>query len=107
MFIHKDIIIVFLFLFFILLILLGILIKDLRIVSKLIQDFKGNTIRSDKVFLFNLFQPIIFNLNLIIKNLNEKSKYSRLRIFFYDYFFKFFPDPLLIIDQNNLIIDMN
>ena len=107
MFIHKDIIIVFLFLFFILLILLGILIKDLRIISKLIQDFKGNTIRSDKVFLFNLFQPIIFNLNLIIKNLNEKSKYSRLRIFFYDYFFKFFPDPLLIIDQNNLIIDMN
>ena len=107
MFIHKDIIIVFLFLFFILLILLGILIKDLRIISKLIQDFKGNAIRSDKVFFFNLFQPIIFNLNLIIKNLNEKSKYSRLRIFFYDYFFKFFPDPLLIIDQNNLIIDMN
>ena len=107
MFIHKDIIIVFLFLFFILLILLGILIKDLRIISKLIQDFKGNAIRSDKVFFFNLFQPIIFNLNFIIKKLNEKSKYSRLRIFFYDYFFKFFPDPLLIIDQNNLIIEMN
>ena len=107
MFIHKDIIIVFLFLFFILVILLGIFIKDLRVISKSIQDFKGNAIRSDKVFFFNLFQPIIFNLNLIIKNLNEKSKYSRLRIFFYDYFFKFFPDPLLIIDQNNLIIDMN
>ena len=107
MFIHKDIIIVFVFVFLILTILLIVFIKDLKNVSRSIQNFKGKTIRSDKVFFFKLFQPIIFNLNLIIKNLNEKSKYSRLRIFFYDYFFKFFPDPLLIIDQNNLIIEMN
>ncbi len=107
MFIHKDIIIVFLFVFLILLILFVIFIKDLKIISKSLQDFKGKTISSDKVFFFNLFQPIIFNLNLIIKKLNEKSKYSRLRIFFYDYFFKFFPDPLLIVDQNNIIIEMN
>ena len=104
MFIHKDIIIVFLFVFLILLILFVIFIKDLKIISKSLQDFKGKTISSDKVFFFNLFQPIVFNLNLIIKKLNEKSKYSRLRIFFYDYFFKFFPDPLLIVDQNNIII---
>ncbi len=107
MFIHKDIIIVFLFVFLILLILFVILIKDLKIISKSLQNFKGKTINSDKVFFFNLFQPIVFNLNLIIKKLNEKSKYSRLRIFFYDYFFKFFPDPLLIVDQNNIIIEMN
>ena len=107
MFIHKDIIIVFLFVFLILLILFVIFIKDLKIISKSLQNFKGKTIDSDKVFFFNLFQPIVFNLNLIIKKLNEKSKYSRLRIFFYDYFFKFFPDPLLIVDQNNVIIEMN
>ncbi len=107
MFVHKDIIIVFLFLFVVSLILLIIFIKDLKIISKSIQNFKGNAVRSDKVFFFNLFQPLIFNLNLIIKNLNEKSKFSRLRIFFYDYFFQFFPDPLLIIDQNNIIIEMN
>ena len=107
MFIHKDIIIVFLFVFLILLILFVILIKDLKIISKSLQNFKGKIINSDKVFFFNLFQPIVFNLNLIIKKLNEKSKYSRLRIFFYDYFFKFFPDPLLIVDQNNIIIEMN
>ena len=107
MFIHKDIIIVFLFVFFILIILLLILMKDLKIISKSLQNFKGNTVKSDKVFFFSLFQPIIFNLNLIIKKLNDKSKFSRLRIFFYDYFFKFFPDPLLIIDQNNIIIEMN
>ena len=81
--------------------------KDLKIISKSLQNFKGNTVKSDKVFFFSLFQPIIFNLNLIIKKLNDKSKFSRLRIFFYDYFFKFFPDPLLIIDQNNIIIEMN
>ncbi len=107
MFVHKDIIIVFLFLFVVSLILLIIFIKDLKIISKSMQNFKGNAVRSDKVFFFNLFQPLIFNLNLIIKNLNEKSKFSRLRIFFYDYFFQFFPDPLLIIDQNNIIIEMN
>ena len=107
MFIHKDIIIVFLFMFLILLVLLIIFIKDLKIISKSLQGFKGKSIRSDKVFFFNLFQPIIFNVNLIIKSLNEKSKSSRLRIFFYDYFFQFFPDPLLIIDQNNIIIEMN
>ena len=107
MFIHKDIIIVLLFVFFILIILLLILMKDLKIISKSLQNFKGNTVKSDKVFFFSLFQPIIFNLNLIIKKLNDKSKFSRLRIFFYDYFFKFFPDPLLIIDQNNIIIEMN
>ena len=107
MFVHKDIIIVFLFLFVVSLILLIIFIKDLKIISKSLQNFKGNAVRSDKVFFFNLFQPLIFNLNLIIKKLNEKSKFSRLRIFFYDYFFQFFPDPLLIIDQNNIIIEMN
>ena len=107
MFVHKDIIIVFLFLFVVSLILLIIFIKDLKIISKSLQNFKGSAVRSDKVFFFNLFQPLIFNLNLIIKNLNEKSKFSRLRIFFYDYFFQFFPDPLLIIDQNNIIIEMN
>ncbi len=107
MFIHKDIIIVFLFMFLILLVLLVIFIKDLKIISKSLQSFKGKGIRSDKVFFFNLFQPIIFNTNLIIKSLNEKSKFARLRIFFYDYFFQFFPDPLLIIDQNNIIIEMN
>ena len=107
MFVHKDIIIVFLFLFVVSLILLIIFIKDLKIISKSLQNFKGSAVRSDKLFFFNLFQPLIFNLNLIIKNLNEKSKFSRLRIFFYDYFFQFFPDPLLIIDQNNIIIEMN
>ena len=107
MFIHKDIIIVFLFVFFILIILLIILMKDLKIISKSLQNFRGKSISPSKVFFFSLFQPIIFNLNLIIKKLNDKSKFSRLRIFFYDYFFKFFPDPLLIIDQNNIIIEMN
>ena len=81
--------------------------KDLKIISKSLQKFKGKSISPSKVFFFSLFQPIIFNLNLIIKKLNDKSKFSRLRIFFYDYFFKFFPDPLLIIDQNNIIIEMN
>ena len=79
--------------------------KDLKIISKSLQNFRGKSISPSKVFFFSLFQPIIFNLNLIIKKLNDKSKYSRLRIFFYDYFFKFFPDPLLIIDQNNIIIE--
>ena len=81
--------------------------KDLKIISKSLQNFRGKSISPSKVFFFSLFQPIIFNLNLIIKKLNDKSKFSRLRIFFYDYFFKFFPDPLLIIDQNNIIIEMN
>ena len=107
MFIHKDIIIVFLFMFLILLVLLIIFIKDLKIISKSFKGSKGRVFAQTRFSFFNLFQPIIFNVNLIIKSLNEKSKSSRLRIFFYDYFFQFFPDPLLIIDQNNIIIEMN
>ena len=107
MLIHKDIIIVFSFIFVLLLIMFILIFRDLKSISKSLQNFKGKPIESDKVFFFNLFQPIIFNINLIINTLNEKSKFSRLRVFFYDYFFKFFPDPLLIIDQNNIIIEMN
>jgi two-component system phosphate regulon sensor histidine kinase PhoR len=107
MFIHKDIIIVFLFVFLILLLLLFIFISDLKGISNSLQRFNGKAIKSEKIFFFSLFQPVVFNVNLIIKNLTQKSKYSRLRIFFYDYFFKFFPDPLLIIDQNNIIIEIN
>jgi len=107
MFIHKDIIIVFCFVFLIILILFYFFLRDLKTISNSLQRFNGKEIKSDKVFFFNRFQPIIFNFNGIIKNLNKKSKFSRLRIFFYDYFFKFFPDPLLIIDQNNIIIEMN
>ena len=107
MLIHKDIIIVFSFIFVLLLIMFVLIFRDLKSISKSLQNFKGKPIESDKVFFFNLFQPMIFNINLIINTLNEKSKFSRLRVFFYDYFFKFFPDPLLIIDQNNIIIEMN
>ena len=107
MLIHKDIIIVFSFIFVLLLIMFVLIFRDLKSISKSLQNFKGKPVESDKVFFFNLFQPIIFNINLIINTLNEKSKFSRLRVFFYDYFFKFFPDPLLIIDQNNIIIEMN
>ena len=54
-----------------------------------------------------MFEPLIFNINSIISEQQSKFKSERLRVYFYDYFFKNFPDPLLIIDELSNIIELN
>jgi len=107
MFVHKDIIIVFLFIFFISLIILFLFLKDLRGVIKTLQGFTGKPLKSSKLFFFKLFEPIIFNLNTILSKYEDRVRIEKLKVFFFDYFFKNFPDPLLIIDQHSNILELN
>ena len=99
MFVHKDIIIVFLFLFIISLIIIILFLRDQKKITKDLQNFTGKPIKSSKYFFYNLMEPIIFNINSIISKQQSKFKSERLRVYFYDYFFNKFPDPLLIIDE--------
>ena len=107
MFVHKDIIIVFVFIVLICFIFILLFLKDLRSVVKSLQNFSGKPLRSSRLFFFKLFEPIIFNLNTILKKYQDNYRIEQLRVFFFNYFFKNFPDPLLIIDQRLQVIEFN
>ncbi len=107
MFVHKDIIIVFVFIFLFIFFLFIVFIRDIKRIVKDLQNFSGEPITPSKIFFFGLFEPIAFNINSIISKHEKRFRQARLRLVFYDYFFKNFPDPLLIIDQRSNIIEMN
>ncbi len=107
MYIHKDIIIIISFLFFVILVFSIVFILDLKIFLKNLKNFPKKNITSHEQFFYRFFEPFIFNLNSIIENYENKLKEARLRIFFFDYFFKNFPDPLLIINGKNEILEYN
>ena len=107
MFVHKDIIIVFIFILLVCLLFIFLFLKDLRSVIKNLQNFSGKPIKSSRLFFFKLYEPIIFNLNSILKTYQDNYRIEQLRVFFFDYFFQNFPDPLLIIDQRLHVIEFN
>ena len=107
MFVHKDIIIVFIFILLVCLLFIFLFLKDLRSVIKNLQNFSGKPIKSSRLFFFKLYEPIIFNLNSILKTYQDNYRIEQLRVFFFNYFFKHFPDPLLIIDQRLHVIEFN
>ena len=107
MFVHKDIIIVFIFILLVCLLFIFLFLKDLRSVIKNLQNFSGKPIKSSRLFFFKLYEPIIFNLNSILKKYQDNYRIEQLRVFFFNYFFKHFPDPLLIIDQRLHVIEFN
>ena len=107
MFVHKDIIIVFIFILLVCLLFIFLFLKDLRSVIKNLQNFSGKPIKSSRLFFFKLYEPIIFNLNSILKKYQDNYRIEQLRVFFFNYFFQNFPDPLLIIDQRLLVIEFN
>ena len=107
MFVHKDIIIVFIFILLVCLLFIFLFLKDLRIVIKNLQNFSGKPIKSSRLFFFKLYEPIIFNLNSILKTYQDNYRIEQLRVFFFNYFFQNFPDPLLIIDQRLHVIEFN
>ena len=107
MFVHKDIIIVFIFILLVCLLFIFIFLKDLRSVIKNLQNFSGKPIKSSRLFFFKLYEPIIFNLNSILKKYQDNYRIEQLRVFFFNYFFQNFPDPLLIIDQRLHVIEFN
>ena len=51
MFVHKDIIIVFLFIFFVNLVILVLIITDLKKINKFLNNFSGSSLKSGKLFL--------------------------------------------------------
>ena len=107
MFVHKDIIIVFIFILLVCLLFIFLFLKDLRSVIKNLQNFSGKPIKSSRLFFFKLYEPIIFNLNSILKKYQDNYRIEQLRVFFFNYFFQNFPDPLLIIDQRLHVIEIN
>ena len=107
MFVHKDIIIVFIFILLVCLLFIFLFLKDLRSVIKNLQNFSGKPIKSSRLFFFKLYEPIIFNLNSILKKYQDNYRIEQLRVFFFNYFFQNFPDPLLIIDQRLHVIEFN
>ena len=107
MFVHKDIIIVFIFILLVCLLFIFLFLKDLRSVIKNLQNFSGKPIKSSRLFFFKLYEPIIFNLNSILKKYQDNYRIEQLRVFFFNYFFQHFPDPLLIIDQRLQVIEFN
>ena len=107
MFVHKDIIIVFIFILLVCLLFIFLFLKDLRSVIKNLKNFSGKPIKSSRLFFFKLYEPIIFNLNSILKKYQDNYRIEQLRVFFFNYFFKHFPDPLLIIDQRLHVIEFN
>ena len=107
MFVHKDIIIVFIFILLVCLLFIFLFLKDLRSVIKNLQNFSGKPIKSSRWFFFKLYEPIIFNLNSILKKYQDNYRIEQLRVFFFNYFFQNFPDPLLIIDQRLHVIEFN
>ena len=107
MFVHKDIIIVFIFILLVCLLFIFLFLKDLRSVIKNLQNFSGKPIKSSRLFFFKLYEPIIFNLNSILKTYQDNYRIEQLRVFFFNYFFQNFPDPLLIIDQRLHVIEFN
>ena len=104
---HKDIIIITAFLFVVILVFAIVFLFDLKIFLKNLKNFPKKSISSHEQFFYRFFEPFIFNLNSIIENYENKLKEARLRIFFFDYFFKNFPDPLLIINGRNEILEYN
>ena len=100
MFVHKDIIIVFLFIFFVNLVILVLIISDLKKINKFLNDFSGSSLKSGKLFFYKLFEPIAFNINKIIGNYEYKFRNEKVRVFFFEYFYKNYTDPLLIIKKN-------
>ena len=107
MFVHKDIIIVFIFILLICLLFIFLFLKDLRNVVSDLQNFSGKPVKSSRLFFFKLFEPVIFNLNTILKKYQDNYRIEQLRVFFFNYFFQNFPDPLLIIDQRLHVIEFN
>ena len=107
MFVHKDIIIVFIFILLVCLLFIFLFLNDLRSVIKNLQNFSGKPIKSSRLFFFKLYEPIIFNLNSILKKYQDNYRIEQLRVFFFNYFFQNFPDPLLIIDQRLHVIEFN
>ena len=107
MYIHKDIIIIIAFFLIVILIFAVVFIFDLKTFLNNLKSFPKKKITSHDQFFYRFFEPFIFNLNSIIEIYENKLKEARLRIFFFDYFFKNFPDPLLIINGRNEILEYN
>ena len=107
MFVNNDIIIVFIFILLVCLLFIFLFLKDIRSVIKNLQNFSGKPIKSSRLFFFKLYEPIIFNLNSILKKYQDNYRIEQLRVFFFNYFFQNFPDPLLIIDQRLHVIEFN
>ena len=107
MYIHKDIIIIIAFFLIVILVFAVVFIFDLKTFLNNLKSFPKKKVTSHDQFFYRFFEPFIFNLNSIIENYEHKLKEARLRIYFFDYFFKNFPDPLLIINEKNEILEYN
>ncbi len=105
MFVHKEIIFVLAFIFLLLGVLLTLFILDFL---KLKNNFSqlGQT-QKNKFFFFHQYEPIVYSLNQMQNFSEQKIKKKETSIKFFQNFFFFFPDPLIIIDSQHKIVELN
>ena len=106
MFIHKEIIVVFIFLAAITSFLLIRFFIDFKNFRDLLNSNPDNLEKKD-FFFFLSFKPLVFSVTKILNEKNDVIQTKNRSIFFFQNFFKDFPDPLLIIDSNNNIVEIN
>ena len=104
MFIHKEFILIFIFIAVLCLFLLYKLILDFRKLNSKIKNLDEHSASSSDFFFFSTFEPIAYNSNSIKNIYVNKLRSFKSRIKFYESFFNLFPDPLIIIDRKSNII---
>lgn len=107
MFIHKEFILIFIFVIVLCLFLLYKLILDFRKLNAKIKNLDEHSASSSDFFFFSTFEPIAYNSNSIKNIYVNKLKSFKSRIKFYESFFNLFPDPLIIVDKKSNIIELN
>ena len=107
MYINKEIIYVFLLFFFVLVILAIRFYLDFSKLKKIIRTHKGKEYSSSIFLFYQQFEEVIYNLNRITKRFNKRIMVSKVRIKFFEKFYASFPDPIIIINQDFQVIELN
>ena len=105
MFIHKEIIFVIAFTFLLSALILLLFILDFIKFKKNISRQKKNLVNS--YFFFHQYAPILYSLNQINSEIKKEIVKKEISVKFFQNFFFNFPDPLIIVDSNFNIVELN
>ena len=105
MFIHKEIIFVIAFAFLLSALILLLFILDFIKFKKNISRQKKNLVNS--YFFFHQYAPILYSLNQINSEIKKEIVKKEISVKFFQNFFFNFPDPLIIVDSNFNIVELN
>ena len=105
MFIHKEIIFVLTFVLILLGMMLILFLLDFFKFRKIISEYQQNL--KNSFFFFHQYEPIVYSLNQIHNLSQQEIKKKEATLKFFQNFFFNFPDPLIIINSQYEIIELN